>query len=157
MTDKVVPKPKVFVSYSRTSPDHENRVRAWSERLASDGIEVLLDQWSLEVGQDKYAFMEKMVVDETVSKVLVFSDQRYANKADQREGGVGTESQIISSEMYEKVDQKKFIPIVCEKNARGEACLPVFLKNRIYVDFSTPEAANENYEHLVRLIFDKPL
>ena len=122
----------------------------------SDGVEVILDVWDLNEGDDKYAFMERMVTDESVSHVLVFSDQKYAAKADAREAGVGTESQIISQEVYSKVKQSKFIPIVCEFDDAGEPALPTFLKSRIWIDFATPEAANDNWERLVRLLFGRP-
>lgn len=149
--------PKAFISYSWSSPGHRDLVRSYAERLASDGVEVLLDQWDLSEGQDKYAFMEKMVTDPSVSHVIIFSDATYAQKADARKAGVGTESQIISKEVYEKVDQKKFIPVVCEKTGDGEPCLPVFLESRIWIDFSTPESLNENWEKLLRAVFGKPI
>jgi hypothetical protein len=63
--------------------------------------------------------MERMVTDASVSHVLVISDKQYAQKADARKAGVGTESQIISKEVYEKVDQSKFIPIVCARMIGG--------------------------------------
>jgi hypothetical protein len=149
--------PKVFISYSWSSPEHINRIVEWAERLVGDGVDVLLDKWDLKEGHDKYAYMEQMVTDPTVSKVLIFSDSLYAKKADERKGGVGTESQIISQETYEKVKQEKFIPIVLEYDATEKPSLPVFLANRIFLDFSTPERYYENYEKLLRLIFDKPL
>src|SRR5258706_2328099 len=34
--------------------------------------------------------------------------------------------------------------------------LPVFLRNLIYVDMSTPEKTIQNYEQLLRALFDKP-
>lgn len=148
--------PKAFVSYSWTTQEHQDGILEWAKRLSADGVDVILDLWSFKTGHDKYAFMEKMVTDSAVTKVLIFSDAEYAKKADARQGGVGTESQIISKEVYEKVDQEKFIPIVCEFNEEGP-CLPVFLKSRKWLDFSTPEKAHENYDQLLRVIFDKPL
>jgi len=122
----------------------------------ADGIDVVLDIYDLREGYDKYAFMERMVTDSSVTHVLVISDQKYSEKADARKAGVGTESQIISREIYEKVDQSKFIPIVCEFDLKGNPYLPTFLKSRIWIDFSTPEAVNENWERLVRTIYGKP-
>lgn len=122
----------------------------------SDGVDVVLDVWALREGDDKYAFMEKMVTDESISHVLVFSDSEYTTKSDARKAGVGTESQIISREVYSKVQQSKFIPIVCEFEESGEPFLPTFLKSRIWIDFSSPEAANENWEKLIRLLYGKP-
>ncbi len=148
---------KAFISYSWSSPGHCDRIRSYAERLVNDGVDVILDQWGLSEGQDKYAFMEKMVIDPSVTHVLIFSDSQYSEKADERKSGVGTESQIISKEIYEKVDQKKFIPIVCEREENGEPRLPVFLKSRIWIDFSTPEAVNENWERLLRALYGRPI
>lgn len=149
--------PIAFISYSWSSQSHCERVRSYAERLVHDGVDIILDQWSLSEGQDKYAFMEKTVADPTVTHVLIFSDKQYAHKADERKAGVGTESQLISKEVYDKVDQKKFIPIVCERQEDGEPFLPAFLKSRIWIDFSTPEAINENWEKLIRVLYGKPI
>jgi len=149
-------KPKVFISYSWSSPGHQARIRQWAEQLVSNGVDVVLDVWDLKEGDDKYAFMEQMVTDESVTHVLVFSDSEYAAKADTRKAGVGTESQIISREVYSKVQQSKFLPVVCEFDDAAEPCLPTFLKSRIWIDFSSSEAANDNWEQLIRVLYGKP-
>lgn len=149
--------PKAFISYSWTSHGHQALVQQWAEQLVADGIDVVLDVYDLKEGHDKFAFMERMVTDPSVTHVLVICDRLYAEKADARKAGVGTESQIISKEVYEKADQSKFIPIVSELSDTGDPFLPTFLKSRIWLDFSSPEAANANWEGLVRLIFGKPL
>jgi len=150
-------KPKVFISYSWTSQEYQERVVQWAERLLADGVDVVFDKYELKEGHDKYAFMEKMVTDSNVTHVLVFCDRLYAEKADARKSGVGTESQIISREVYEKVEQSKFIPIITEVSESGSPHLPVFLKSRIYVDFSSEELVNRNWEQLIRHLFGKPL
>lgn len=149
--------PKVFISYSWSDQRHQELVKHWADRLIADNIEVILDIYDLNEGDDKYAFMEQMVTDKTVTHVLVICDKKYAEKADSRKTGVGTESQIISQEVYEKVKQSKFIPIVCEFNENDQPYLPTFLKSRIWINFSSPEAENENWEQLIRLLFGKPL
>ncbi|MBB5033101.1 toll/interleukin-1 receptor domain-containing protein [Prosthecobacter vanneervenii] len=149
--------PKVFISYSWASQSHQERVKEWADRLLADGINVVLDLYDLKEGQDKYAFMERMVTDAEVTHVLVISDKSYTDKANTRRKGVGTESQIISKEVYEKVEQSKFIPIVCDFKDSDNPCLPVFLETRIWIDFSSPEAVNSNWERLVRLLYGKPL
>tara|TARA_B110001469_G_scaffold126148_1_gene143069 strand:+ start:17674 stop:17850 length:177 start_codon:yes stop_codon:yes gene_type:complete len=58
--------------------------------------------------------MEQMVNDETVDKVLLVCNKKYAQKANKKQGGVGIESLIISDEIYSQVEQTKFIPIVME-------------------------------------------
>ena len=149
--------PKVFISYSWTTQAHRDRIREWAERLLIDGVDVILDQFDLQEGQDKYAFMERMVTDDAVSHVLAFCDHEYAEKADARKKGVGVESQIISKEVYDRVKQSKFIPVVCEFNENGVPYLPRFFASRIWLDFSTPEAVNDNWERLIRLLYGKPL
>lgn len=149
--------PKAFISYSWTSPGHQAGVLEWAQRLTADGVEVLLDLYDLKEGQDKFAYMERMVADPSVTHVLVFSDKTYAAKADTKKAGVGTESQIMSKQIYESVEQTKFIPIACELDEKREPYLPIFMSSRIWIDFSTPEAVNENWEQLIRHLFDKPL
>ncbi|MFB3787184.1 MAG: SEFIR domain-containing protein [bacterium] len=150
-------KPKAFISYSWSSQEHQDKIRGWAERLISDGIEVVLDLYDLKEGQDKYVFMERMVTDESVTHVLVFSDKKYAEKADSRKSGVGTESQIISKEVYDQVSQTKFIPIICESMKDGSPYLPTFLKNRKWINFSSLELVNENWEILIRTLYGKPI
>ncbi|MEQ8789529.1 MAG: TIR domain-containing protein [Pirellulaceae bacterium] len=156
MVDTDTPSPKVFISYSWSSDDHIEWVADLGERLMNDGIEVVLDQWSLEDGHDVNAFMEKMVSDPSIKRVIVVSDSLYAAKADGRKGGVGTETQIISKEVYESVYQGKFIPVVRERNDEGEACLPVYLKARKYIDFSSADTEADAYEQLIRNIYERP-
>ena len=153
--------PKVFISYSWTSPDHE----AWVLQLAADleesGAHIIIDKWDLSEGADKYAFMEKMVTDESIRKVIVVCDRIYAEKADGRMGGVGTETQIISQELYNQVDatvqKQKFVAVIAEKDEEGKPYIPTFLRSRIYIDMSDQNLRNQNFEQLLRWIYDQPL
>jgi len=149
--------PKIFISYSWTSPQHEQWVLDLAERLSGDGIVAVLDKWDLKEGQDKHVFMEQMVNDTSIKKVLVVCDRVYQTKADDRKGGVGTETQLISKEVYENTGQEKFIPIVREYDDTGKPCIPHYMASRIYVDLSSDEKFEENYQKLIRNLYDKPL
>jgi hypothetical protein len=149
--------PRAIISYSWSSPKHELWVIDLAERLVQEGVDIVLDRWDLREGQDKYKFMERMVADATIKKVIVVSDRIYSEKADQRLGGVGTESQIISPEVYARANQQKFVPVVTEMNSDGEPYLPTYLKGRIYIDMSDPASRYRNWEQLVRWLFDRPL
>jgi hypothetical protein len=149
--------PKAFISYSWSSLEHQQWVLDLAERLVSDEVEIILDKWELREGQDKFAFMERMVTDEEVSKVLAICDRQYVKKANERKGGAGTESQIISKEVYEKDDQTKFIAIVVEYDENGNEFVPTFFGGRIFIDMSTEERLLENYDQLLRAIYNKPL
>lgn len=149
--------PKVFISYSWHPEESKIRVQQLARRLMSDGVDVILDVWSLKDGQDKYVFMEKMVTDSDIDKVLIICNKDYAEKADCRKGGVGTESTIMSDEIYSKAEQTKFLPVVFEKGNDGMIYKPHFLKSRIHIDMSSDDCYEMGYEQLLRDIFDKPL
>lgn len=149
--------PKVFISYSWSGPEHEKFVLELATALRDHGVDAILDKWKLKPGQDKFVFMESMVTDKNVQKVLVLCDQQYKAKADDRSGGVGTESQIISSELYTKVNQTKFIPVICERGDDGQEFLPIFMTGRMYVDMSADEKWGEGLDQLLRQIYDQPL
>ena len=148
--------PKVFISYSWHPEKNKIWVQRLAERLMQDGVNVKLDVWDLKHGHDKYVFMEQMVKDPDIKKVLVICNEDYARKADDRTGGVGTESTIMSSDIYSLAEQTKFIPILVEKK-NGEPCLPTFLKSRMYIDMSSNDIYELGYDQLLRDIYEKPL
>lgn len=149
---------KVFISYSWTTPNHERWVLELAERLVANGVDVILDKWDLSEGQDKYTFMEKMVEDETINKVLIICDRGYKEKANERAGGVGTETQIITPMLYSKAEQNKFIPIIAQKGEKEfDEYMPHYLKSRIGIEMSCEESYMKGFEQLLRAIYDKPM
>ena len=146
---------KVFISYSWKIKD---QVIELANRLISDGVDVIIDEYNLKDGQDKYLFMEQCVTDDSISRVLLICDESYCKKANNRDGGVGDEIVIISPEVYGKSKQEKFIPIVVERDENGKEYLPQFIKSRIYIDLTIGDPSyEENYEKLLRNIYEKPL
>lgn len=146
--------PKIFISYSWSS---DGLTIPLAERLVSHGVDVVLDKWDLKEGQDKYAFMEKCVNDVEINKVLIICDKKYVEKANNREGGVGDETAIISTEIYGNVSQEKFIPVIAEHDENGKPFVPSYIKSRIYVDLSDDEKYEDEYEKLLRNIYEKPI
>ena len=144
--------PKLFISYSWSSIEHEQLVLQIAAELVESGVDVVLDKWDLKEGHDAYDFMEKMVTDPDIKKVAIFSDKTYTEKADGR-----TEIQIISREVYEKQEQDKFVVVVTERDVDGNAYLPTYYKSRIYIDLSEADTYADNFEKLIRWIYDKPL
>ena len=113
MIDKI---PRVFISYSWTSEEYKQKVYDLACQLRNDGVEVVLDEWDLNVGNDIYAFMERSVTDDSIDRVLILCDKIYTEKANSRKGGVGDETAIITPELYGKVAQDRFIPIIMERD-----------------------------------------
>ena len=145
--------PKVFISYAWSSEDYQNKVLAFATDLMRDGIDVIFDKWSLKEGNDTYSFMEKSVTDDTITNVLILLDPIYAKKANDRAGGVGTETQIISSEIYNKVTQDKFLPIVFERDSDGSIQKPTYLKSILHFDLSYEEKYFDEYQRLVKKLY----
>jgi SEFIR domain-containing protein len=149
--------PKTFISYSWSSPDHQQWVLDLATQLRENGVDVIFDKWDLKEGDDAIAFMERIITDESIGKVVVVSDRMYAEKADGRKGGVGTETQIITPHIYKKVrDQNKFVCVISETDAEGKAYVPTYYQSRMHIDLSKTDIFAENFEQLLRWIFNKP-
>ena len=148
--------PQVFISYSWTTKEYQQSIVELASRMRHDGVDVKLDVWDLKEGQDKYVYMEQCVTNPAIDKVLILSDKSYAEKADKRKGGVGDETTIISAEVYGNADQRKFIPVVMERDESGREYLPAYLRSRIYRDLSGVANYEEEYNALLRIIFDEP-
>jgi hypothetical protein len=155
-----IKKPKVFLSYSWSSPEHQNWVKELATHLRESAIDAILDIWRLKEGDDKFKFMEQSVTDTTIDKVIIISDKKYAEKADKREGGVGTETQILSPELYEKASEigteNRIAVVLREKDEKGDPFLPTYVKSRIFIDFSDDSLYSESLEQLTRWIYGKP-
>lgn len=148
---------KAFISYAWSSPEHKAWVRRLAERITEDGTYTILDEWDLRPGADPLYFMEQSITDPQVKKVLIICDRTYKEKADSRSGGVGTETQILTPEIYRKADQSKYAALVTEVDDEGKAYVPTFYGGRIFIDFSDPDREEEAYEELTRWINDAPL
>ena len=146
--------PKVFISYCWSNEEYINKVVDFAKRLRSNGIDVVLDQFQMKLGNDMNNFMEKCINDKTITNVLILLSPDYKTKADSRSGGAGIETQIISGEVYSNVETTKFIPILFEK--RGEdtsACIPTYLKQRRWLDMSEDSDFERQYIELVRTLY----
>ncbi len=144
---------KIFVSYSWEPKEYVERVYSIISELESYGIEVVYDKAYMKAGNDRFKFMELMMSKE-IHKVLIMCNRSYTEKADIRKGGVGIETLIITSEVYGSVNQDKFIPVAMEKDDEGNAWLPIYLKSRFYIDFTSPQKQKQNIYELLNEILD---
>lgn len=138
---------RIFISYSWTPESNKRWVEQLVHRLEMDGVEVVIDFKDLKLGHDKYAFMERTVSDDTIKKVLIICNRTYKEKADGRIGGVGDESAIITPQIYGKVKQEKFIPVVNEHDEDGKPFLPNYLASRMYADLTDFKRGYEELLH----------
>jgi hypothetical protein len=164
MSSQVSEAPNILISYSWSPPENADWVLELATQLRADGVDVKLDRWDLREGQDMLTFMESMALDMKIKHVILICNKDYTAKANNRQGGVGRESSIISPEVYDKTDQTKYIPIIREfyseedgELLNGKPCLPHYLKTRFSINFSDDSKFEDNYEQLIRCIYDKPL
>lgn len=138
--------PRVFISYSWDSPEHKLWVATLARDLYSFGVEVILDQWHAELGEDLAAFMETNV--RNSDRVLVVCTELYVQKAENRQGGVAYEQLLVTSQMMQDVGTTKFVPIV--RQSTYQRILPPWLAGRMYVDLSEGATYHSSVEDLAR-------
>ncbi|WP_083417786.1 toll/interleukin-1 receptor domain-containing protein [Burkholderia contaminans] len=147
------PPPRVFISYSWDSPEHRSWVAQLATMLRRDGIDVILDQWHLGLGEELSKFMIKAVHDS--DRVLMICTEQYVTKADGRQGGVGYEQMLVSSLILRNIGTSKFIPVV-RRNAAGDAFVPQDLVGRKYLDLTDGSHSKDAYRELVRELHNVP-
>ena len=145
--------PKVFISYSHDSPEHKRWVSELAARLRHNGIDAILDQWDLGLGDDITRFMERGIVD--ANRVLVICTDKYVSKANADEGGVGYERMIVNAELVQNLGTDKFIPII--RQASGKEKTPTFLGTRVYADFTNDSQFDAECEKLIRELHEIPI
>jgi hypothetical protein len=146
--------PRTFLSYSWDSRDHQEWVAKLAERLQGEsGVEIIFDGWHLGPGGDKLHFMEQAVAG--TNFVVVVCTPPYAERANKRQGGVGYESMVITSELAEHMSTNKFIPVL--RKGTWDSSLPIYLKNRMGVNLSDEPYREDEYEKLLRVLHTEPI
>lgn len=140
--------PKVFISYSHDSDEHKKWVLELATRLRCHGVDVILDQWDLVLGNDLRFFMEQGL-DESEFVICICSS-KYVERTNSGVGGVGYETTIISSDLLMNSNTGNILPII--KNNEGKEKTPKFLLNKIYSNFDEGDYYSE-YRQLIEKIY----
>ncbi|RPA57581.1 toll/interleukin-1 receptor domain-containing protein [Shewanella frigidimarina] len=144
--------PRVFVSYSHDSAGHKKWVLDFATTLRNRGADAVLDQWDLKPGDDLPHFMETQLA--TADYVVMVCTEKYVEKANSGEGGVGYEKMIMTSSLLSKIDSNKVIPIIRQE---GTDHRPTFLKSKLYINFSNDSELEYSLDDLLRVILNAPL
>lgn len=144
--------PRVFVSYSHDSEDHKQWVRTLSNRLLSDGVEVIIDQYDLSIGEMLPHFMEKGISE--CDYVLLILTEPFIQKAIKRAGGVGFEIDVVTGEIVVSHNRRKYIPIYVKLDP---SVAPPFLKGVLGIKIDNLFTYEEPYDQLYRAITDQRL
>ncbi len=144
--------PRVFVSYSHDSAEHKKWVLDFATTLRNRGVDAVLDQWDLKPGDDLPHFMETQL--EAADYVLMICTEKYVEKANAGEGGVGYEKMIMTSSLLAKIDCRNVIPIIRQVNTNF---LPTFLRTKLYINFSNNSEIEYCLDDLLRALLNAPL
>jgi TIR domain len=146
--------PRALLSYSWDSEEHNKWVLDFAGRLQGEsGIQILLDQWYLQAGDDRLHFMEQGV--STSDFVIVVCTATFAERANQRQGGVGYESMVITGELAQHILANKFIPVL--RTGGWSTSLPAYLQSRLGVDLRGDPYSSAQYEQLLRVLHGEPI
>ena len=145
--------PKVFASYSHDSDEHKKWVRELCTKLRENGVDVTLDEWDWNVGELMHPFMREGIADS--DRVLVICTDRYVEKSNALEGGVGYETSIIDTELDQDLKTDKFIPII--RQSTDEPKTPTSLGVRRYIDFRNDGDFEQKFDELLHAIQGNPI
>lgn len=144
--------PKVFISYSHDSQDHKKWVLELAQRLRNSGVDAILDQFRVGLGDDLGGFMEKSVAES--DRIIMVCTDNYVSKANSGLGGVGYEKMIITAEYMKSIDNNKVIPLIRQNGTHN---VPTFLQTRLHINFSRDDEYELQFDNLLREIHKAPL
>jgi hypothetical protein len=142
--------PTSFISYAWESEHLKTWVKSLATKLRENGIDAKLDLWEVLPGDQLSHFMEKSVRENDY--VLIICTPKYKNKSEERIGGVGYEGDIMTAEVLQNSNHRKFIPIL--KSGTKENALPTWLKGKYFVDLSSDEHFANNFDDLLTTLFN---
>ena len=140
--------PKIFISYSWDSEEHRKWVRSLSDKLEAEGIKTILDQKDLLPGDEMPLFMERSITESDF--VLFICTPRYKAKADKREGGVGYEENIITGEVLNNQNHRKYIPVLAA--GTWAESMPAWANGKLGSDLSGSDKYKDEFERLVKTL-----
>lgn len=143
--------PKVFVSYSHDSEEHKEWVLKLSSDLRRHGVDIILDQWDVRLGDDLPFFMEQGLSFSNL--VLCICSEKYVEKSNANKGGVGYEKKILSADLMKDSSKNYIIPIKINNNNDK---LPRFLSGTLYLDFDNNDYY-DSYRKLLERIFNQDI
>src|SRR6266700_1609850 len=145
------PRPlKVFISYSHDSQKHTDRVLALSDRLLSDGIDCILDQYIDSPPEGFPRWMDRQI--RAADFVLMICTPTYSHRVMGEEEpakghGVAWESTLIYQYIYnEGTSNMRFIPVLLE--GAQESDIPIPWQGVKHYRPTTKESYEELYRRL---------
>lgn len=142
--------PRVFISYTGTDIENRKWVKNFACKLRECGVNARVDMFHLRPGQDLPQWMTNELI--MADKVLLICDKYYAEKADNRRGGVGWETMVIQGDMLSRQEQNKYIAILKDPNI--DQSLPIYVKSRYALNWSAGKITDKDFNELLLYLFD---
>jgi hypothetical protein len=139
-----------FISYAWESDELKTWVKYLATQLRENGIDAKLDQWEVVPGDQMPYFMEKSVRENPY--VLIICTPKYKMKSENRIGGVGYEGDIMTAEVLQNSNHRKFIPIL--KSGTKETGIPSWLQGKYFIDLSNEQHFEKNFEDLITTLLN---
>ncbi len=149
----MIENPIVFISYSWDNDEHKEWVLNLANKLRTNGIDVILDRYYLQPGVNVPFFVEDSI--RKSNRMIIVLTPNYKQKAEGRKGGVGREYSLINASLAGSiVENERIIPIL-RKGTPQESVVD-FLRQYLYIDFTTDAEFESNYEALLRELYKEP-
>ncbi len=143
--------PTVFISYALDDELDREWVSLFSERLRENNVQVTLDKWALKFGDHLPEFMSNAIANNNF--VLIVCTPRYKLRSESREGGVGYEGDIMTSELFTTRNHRKFIPILRKGNLKTG--IPNWLAGKYAVDLTGEVYSESQFQDLLSTILSQ--
>ena len=146
--------PRVFISYSHDTVEHQERVLRLADRLRADGIDAEIDQYNAAPPEGWPRWCERQI--ETAGVVLMVCTETYHRRVsgnEERGKGLGVvwEAQIIRQLLYDAgAISNKFVPILFSDGSPEQIPTPIKGWTRYVVD------TEDGYEELYRRLTGQP-
>lgn len=142
--------PKVFISYSHDSPEHADRVLAFSDRLRQGGLDAILDQYETSPPEGWPLWMDKHLRE--ADYVVMICTETYRRRVIRKEEpgkglGVAWESSQIYQYIYDAgTNNTRFIPVLFDDCKVDD--IPTQLRGGARYHIDTPQGYEDLYRHL---------
>ena len=150
---------EVFISYSHDSVKHVQRVVELSNRLRSEGIDCVLDQYEFSPPEGWPRWMDKKIRDAQFV-IMICTESYFRRVMGEEESGKGLgvkwEGNIIYQHLYNTdTENTKFIPVIFSKSHKS--FIPIPLQSATYYYIETQEGYDDLYWRLLnKPKVDKP-
>jgi hypothetical protein len=146
--------PKVFISYSHETVEHQERVLGLADRLRADGIDAEIDQYNASPPEGWPLWCERQIED--ADFVLMVCTETYHRrvKGDKQPGqgrGIMWEAGIIRQILYDAgAVGNKFVPVLFSETSPEQIPRPIKGSSWHIVD------REDGYERLLRRLTGQP-